>query len=250
MTGNTSTSGAEWKGGGEAKALGRMFGPEAVEDDEDEAPPLKVPASAVYQATQDEIDLAAQTQIAADALKEAEGVEHYRLRAGNELLKLRAIFLRVELGRDAIIERMKEEGHSRQSISAALGISVSTFYRRYAAIEAKRPLRVSLQAHGRFLTWAANKLDRKKPTLKQYMSFAREPERLERYTRNKNTAAKIGAAILAAQKRPGVPEPLRRAFQALPVPARERWLVWGASLLIGSDDPQTIARWFAKRFTQ
>jgi hypothetical protein len=248
MTG-TSTSGAEWKGAGEAKALGHIFGA-SVEHDDGEAPPNKVPATAVYVATQDEIDLATQTQIAADALKEAEGVEPLRVRAGIELLKLQQIFCRIDLARDAVIARMRDEGHTYAVVGAAVGLAAHAAACRYKAIKAKRPLGPSNAVRGRFLIWAAVEFGRKKGAISQYMTLARKPERQKRIRAIANSASKIGRAILEAQRRPGVAEPLRRAFQALPVPARERWLVWGASLLIGSDDPQTIARWFATRFTQ
>jgi hypothetical protein len=243
MTG-TSTAGADWKGGGEIKALRRIIGGSSEEDEDAPAPVghNREPQGAVHESAGPEIALEEQAQIVERYLNEAAGAKK---RTHGELMKLRQRFCDVEFGRHARVMRMHAEGLSQAKIAAQIGISQpSVGYHIKAAAEG-REVRIDPRASTRFVTWAAARFRVPRTTIHYYLSGAAVPARGQSKNAHKRKIYKLARSVLSDKVAPHL---FKQAFLALGdrgTPARTAVACWIISLEAGSDDPQEVARWFA-----
>jgi hypothetical protein len=250
MTG-TSTAGAEWKGGGEIRALRRII--KSVADDDEEAMPAQVGHNRppTHMVTAFDTALEEQAAIVARVLKQA---ETNRAEASLELRKLRDIFGAVDFARQDRIIALRAQGLTHAQIAVREGIGRQSVGKRLTDAAKGREKRrlLSKDTSARFLAYATERFDLSPGTIRTYISFVTHPEtevREKARQRERSKATHYLLALMRSEAKGNIAPPVvRRAYQALgPVghPARIAILCWAISLEVGSEDPQEVARWFA-----
>lgn len=248
---STSTAGAVWKGTGELKALRRIVG---GDDGEENVPATlghnRPPKGAVHETTGSEIALEEQAEAVERALtasdtaqSEAEG---RAVRAGQELRRLREIFVEIGRQRNLKLINLHAAGLSYSEIAEQVGLPVAMVTKR---IQRKSQSgRVEVNA---FFEWATQRFNKKRSTLRNYMALAvdgnRKYREATRKQKKRNENRKLLLEFVKGADAGNMKAALfKKAFMALqPPPARKETLLWACSMVIGSEDPQEIARWFA-----
>lgn len=243
--------GATWKGSGELKALRRIVGGSA-EDDEDALAPVghnRAPQAIVYETTAQEIALEEQALVVE---RELEAASRGAERAGRELSKLREYFCAVEMRRRERILRVRAEGGAIKEIAAQFNISLDSV-RAHIKMASRGRTGLGRGAAGRFTTWASARFKLSRKTIIEYIHIATHVEHYrDRRERDKETQRRnqqLVNLIRASQEGKVAPEVFRRGFLALGdrgAPSRTAVACWIISLEAGTDDPQEVARWFAK----
>jgi DNA-directed RNA polymerase specialized sigma24 family protein len=249
----TKQRGADWISGGELKALHRIVGGTS-EDDEDAPAPVghnRPPQGAVHETTGPEIALEEQAEAVERALtasdtaqSEAEGKA---VRVGQELRRLREIFVEIGRQRNLKLINLHTAGLSYSEIAEQVGLPVAMVTKRIQR-KSQQSGRVEVNA---FFEWATQRFNKKRSTLRNYMALAvdgnRKYREAARNQKKRNENRKLLLDFVKGAEAQNMKASLfKKAFMVLqPPPARKETLLWACSMVIGSEDPQEIARWFA-----
>jgi hypothetical protein len=250
--------GADWKGGGELKALHRIMRPGEENDAADMLPPRthNGPPAAVFNVSAEDIEIEAQASIVDKALGESieadKSAESKRHRVGCELARLQEIFFKhahtIYQSRLNKMRELRSEGLSYEDIGKEVGLTrggvVRVINNSETHLEQTRDGRV-------FYKWAATRFGLSKSNLTAYLRLGtlgeREIKRLRKHGKSGSANYRALAQLVKAEEKQKVsPTIFKKAFMALQLPARKATLLWACSSLIGSEDPQEIARWFAE----
>lgn len=249
--------GANWVSGGELKALRRIVGgsPEEEGDAPAQVGHNRPPSVVVHETTAADIALEEQAAIVKRALdasdvaqNEAEGKA---VRVGLELRRLREIFVEIGRKRNLKLIDLHTAGLSYSEIAEQVGLPVAMVTKRIQRKSQSGRVEVN-----DFFEWATHRFDKKRSTLRNYMALAVDGNRKYRESARKQKKRNENRKLLiefvnGAQAGNMKASLFKKAFMALqPPPARKETLLWVCSVVIGSEDPQEIARWFADAMTR
>jgi len=184
----TPQTGANWKAGGELKALHQIIKPVIAEDEPEEALIAPSPVgdnSKVLARSADEEAIEALAEAVDRALKvddEAQGrAKGTVLRVGSAMIELRTAWLAREQKKmaeqTAGWRRFRDDGVAYDEIARSAGTDRATVFRRLRALQDGKEMMPGPRAKGVFMEWAAQRFGRAKHTLTCYILRAARPEK-------------------------------------------------------------------------